>query len=153
MINGFMNNLKNNRGLTLIEIIAAVSIMGLVMAALFSVFHGSLQTFASSHELEDMRQRQSQLDFVVRELRGCAFEEIEITGPDDENVIECGSKSFQLDGNTIIYNGVEIISGVESFSAEKKGNYISIETVFKDSEDNKTVRVNVYPRIGSVEED
>ncbi|ACB85659.1 PilW family protein [Natranaerobius thermophilus] len=147
---------NNNRGLTLIEIMATIVIMGLVLTGLYSMFHGSLRSYTTSQEMVNVQQKERQLDYIVRELRPLALSDDYIKINENNGEIKFKTneqdqyKKFYYDDGQIYHDTgsekIQLISNVTSFSVIEKNKYIAIEVGLNSPEGEQIVDFSIYPR-------
>lgn len=94
--------LNNKHGITLIELLVALALVGLVLSICFSIFFFSNKTFSKG---EDQSAIQSDFrlaaDFVKSEMRNS--EEVEIVTLDQIPNIDNGYKYLYVEDNTLKY--------------------------------------------------
>ena len=106
---------KNQRGLSLIEMMVVVVILGLIVLGLVTFFTGGAKSWvAGQSQLEAQRNARQAMDRMVREIR----EASEITTSNDEKIIfntpwETGI-TYELSVNTINRNNNPLINNVSN---------------------------------------
>jgi prepilin-type N-terminal cleavage/methylation domain-containing protein len=88
-------SIKDNRGLTLLELLVALVISSLIVAALYRVFIGQQRNYRVHGEVLDMRQNmRGSLSNMIRELRMAGFGSVRgalpmtLVGPNDvQNIV------------------------------------------------------------------
>src|SRR4030042_5375155 len=73
---------KENRGLTLLELLVALAISALLIAALYRTFIGQQKTYTVQEQVVDMRQNvRGAVSNMMRELRATGFGSVDMVLP------------------------------------------------------------------------
>ena len=82
---------KENRGLTLVELLVALAISSVIIAALYRTFVGQQKTYTVQEQVVDMRQNvRGAISNMMRELRMAGFGGVGMVLP-----ITIGSDTYQ----------------------------------------------------------
>lgn len=110
--------MKNNiKGFTLVELLVALAISGLVLGAVFKIFNTSQQSYVVQEEVAEMQQnlRVAKM-FLERDVRMAGAGVMNMSGPIDEDG----------DGN------VEIVSPLEFLNADGADGTDKITVIYED---------------------
>lgn len=115
---------KDIKGITLVELIIAMTIASIAVAALYSIFSYGLRNFHSqSTSADNQANVRMALNFIGREIRKA--DKVEI----NNNVIKVTHKNgdivrYKQVGSDIRRGDNPLIDSIESFTATLEGNHI-----------------------------
>lgn len=133
-----MINFRDNRGLTLVELIVAIAIGTIVAAAATAVLIMGLRIYSSSNK-KALRQNEVRLAITVMENLAAEAVDVNVkenavySGDSEEPLLCCTGGAIYTDA------GAKILEGVTGFSAKMDGNLLTIQ--FADEEDTYTFSV------------
>lgn len=122
------NRLKDERGITLVELLIALAILLILLAIGYNFFSVGLKSFSGQREQVDNQMKARQvLREISAELRKGDPNEILIHPPHSLQIGEEVSYTFEEDSHTLFKNKKVFVTGIKSFSAEKDEGRISLE--------------------------
>lgn len=148
---------KNNKGVTLVELIIILSLIGIIITPIFSFLISNLKAFNREDiELELSYQAESVLNRIVNE--SIVFKRInDIKGNVSQNKINATEisfvdynnnvKIFKLINNSLKYNNVEIGKYIEDFYIE----LIPKNTDIKNADEAKGLKCTIKFKKDNIE--
>ena len=115
--------LKNNRGISLIELLAALTLLSLIflLVSSFTIF-GQKQMNSQSSQIDNQANVRLAINIISKEIR-CA-DRLVIS---NDNVLTINNtEKYQLTDTTITKNDTALIKGIEEFIINKEGSKINI---------------------------
>ena len=148
--------LKENRGLTLLELLVALVMSSIVIAALYRTFVGQQRTYTIQEQVIDMRQNaRGATGNMIRELRMSGFGHLPRILP----------LTFDLSGSTVTYNNIinhdtpstgwiTVVTALHSASAGAKLKTIDLSKtkITVDNTDDFDDNLKKYISIGGIED-
>jgi len=134
---------KNNRGVSLIELMVVVVILSLIILGLVTFFTGGVRSWITGqNQLSAQRNARQAMDWMVREIReadyinsSSAISQIDFNTPFD------GSISYSLSGSGDLKRGISpVISNVQSLVFtyfDNSGNPVATSDTDKESKVSK----------------
>ena len=123
-----MKSIINNKGLTLVEILVALAVLGIILVAFLNIFLSGYTTiFSMGHKTEAMAEAQNFLDEIY-ETRSKETEEIEaiLAGVDFEEKEDYAELVSQP------YNNVRVRYSVENKNFDgHQGSLVSIKIFYQ----------------------
>jgi prepilin-type N-terminal cleavage/methylation domain-containing protein len=127
--------LKKNKGITLIELVVALAISGLLVAGLYRTFIGQQKTYTVQEQVVDMQQNvRSAINRMMTEIRMAGFGNVSMVLP-----VTFGANTFNniLNPNMPTAGSLTIISsvgGTATLTASGSGgqNQITVSTLTDD---------------------
>lgn len=129
--------LKSEAGVTLVELLAAIAILGIVIALAGSVHIFGQRQFRSQTESANQANDLSHAMTVMStDLRRYAADQVRVTENDENDEIEILNsegeyvRTYYVSNEKLLYKGTVLIDYVSSFSAKKiddKGIHLHIE--------------------------
>jgi len=108
-----MKGIKKRKGITLIELIIAIALMGTVLMVGYSFFSTSLKSYGSQIDNVDNQARARQ---VIRHISGEIRKADEIEIEDNDSIkIDGTLYRFQKDTNTLLRNENDFVTGIKFF--------------------------------------
>ncbi|UOQ86167.1 prepilin-type N-terminal cleavage/methylation domain-containing protein [Gracilibacillus salinarum] len=129
---------KNQRGVTLVELLAVIIILSLIVLLV-----GSIQLFSQKQFNNQAQQvaRQSDVRQIVteinREVRLTPSEEIKVA----DNRLEINDEVYALQDNQLLRNGSVRAENIRTFDVELSGNQLTIEITAEQTIMNDTTSV------------
>ncbi|MGX9135428.1 PulJ/GspJ family protein [Rummeliibacillus sp. JY-2-4R] len=138
--------LDNQKGITLVEILAAVVIMGIVSVLIFNIQAESNKQYKDQlSENVQLRDVSYVLKVMTKEMR--KTESNKITSSNiNELTINTNTYTFDPMNNSININGQVFAKNIKNFTAKFLDNAWQIEII---DEDNLKVNTNIVVRGGS----
>ena len=138
--------LKRSKGLTLIELLVALAISGILTAALYRTFIGQHKTYAVQEQVVDMQQNaRVAISRMMREIRMAGFGNV-------SDVLKSGGVNGFTDVITPNNNSITIVGGFRQIStlaanAEVGQNKITLANATDASEfDGAIYHIYIYWR-------
>ncbi|WP_026475849.1 PilW family protein [Alkaliphilus transvaalensis] len=114
--------IKNNKGITLVELIVALAISSIIIGLIFSTLvFGSRSFNVQADQIDNLSSVRNAMDLITREIRKA--ESVDI----NNNVLTLDEYVYKLENNSITKNGQVIISNIEKFEIVRSNNRIDIE--------------------------
>ncbi|MCM3441952.1 prepilin-type N-terminal cleavage/methylation domain-containing protein [Metabacillus halosaccharovorans] len=139
--------MKNQRGVSLIEVIASISLISIILL-LVNSFHlfGQKQMTSQTDEIQNQANIRTALNMITKEIRTAESVSIE----DDVLIINLKDK-YTLDSNTIMKNNTVFIKNINRFifafdDEKKKKINLSIESLPSKEEQPIKVSTSIYLR-------
>ncbi|UOQ47286.1 prepilin-type N-terminal cleavage/methylation domain-containing protein [Gracilibacillus caseinilyticus] len=136
---------KNQRGMTLIELLAVLIILSLIV-----ILVGSIQLFSQKQFSNQAQQVERQSD--VRQLLTEMNRELRLTPSKAisaaDNSLVIADTVYALQGNMILRNGSVQAENIRAFDVERTGNQLTIEISTERTlmEDTTTVTTTIMLR-------
>ena len=116
--------IKGERGVTLVELLAAISLLSIVLLLASSVhLFGQKQMNSQSDEVQLQAQERLAANLITKEIRKA--QTVEINSPNQLTIN--GTDTYKLEGTTIEKNNNEFVTKINDFSVSKIGNQISLK--------------------------
>ncbi|WP_026558588.1 prepilin-type N-terminal cleavage/methylation domain-containing protein [Bacillus sp. J37] len=139
--------MKNQRGVSLIEVIASISLISIILL-LVNSFHlfGQKQMTSQTDEIQNQANIRTALNMITKEIRTAES----VTIQDDVLIINLKDK-YTLDSNTIMKNNTVFIKNINRFifafdNEEKKKMDLFIESLPLKEEQPIKVSTSIYLR-------
>ena len=116
--------LKNNRGVTLLELISALALLStiLILANSFHLF-GQKQMSNQTSQIENQENVRYALNVMTKEIRSA--DKIEVS----EGVLVLNDSDhykLDLETNTLSKNNISIVTGIKQFTITNENNKINL---------------------------
>lgn len=114
--------LKDEKGITLVELIIALAISLIVLAVGYNLFSFGLNSFSrESDNVDNQAKARRVLREISLDIRKVDAASIVIQSDEAEETVFIGdvSYTFQKETHTLLKNGEVFVTGVKSFSVEK----------------------------------
>ena len=140
----FFKFIKNNKGITLIELLIVITLLGVVLAMVTTMIIQALDFVGDGTRRMSAKQlAEINLTEISKYVRNA--EEINIVD-DDIEIITTDGKSITFENNNMKKDGTIFIHNIEDFKIESKNGSYEI-TIEKKVDDQKvTVSRKVSPR-------
>ncbi len=134
--------MKNSKGLSLVELLVVLALLGIILLLVFSPFFFSHNSFGRESEKSNtISDARAAMDYLTREIRKA--DEIEIMDVDEIEEgqeyllmeLEGSSYSFQPSEGAIYKDGVKAIQGLERVEISQEGKRIELEISMQDGKD------------------
>ena len=144
--------LRKNKGVTLIELLVALVITGILVAAIYRTFIGQQKTYTVQEEVVDMQQNvRAAINQMMTEIRVAGFGNVSMVLP-----VTIAGKTFNdvVNPNTPVAGSVTILSGggATTVAATPASNKVTVNSL-TDSHGNTLFDTGdrKYVSIGGVE--
>lgn len=148
MLNGF----RNDKGITLVELLAVLAIGGIVMVLLMSIFsNGQNQYSSQTAKAEQLNDIRYAAKVITKEIRKAD----KVISKQDEIILgESTPVKFEKVNGEILKNGTPLISNVSIFTIRKVTSTDRNMVINIESTDNKgkkqSIRTVIYIRDGVI---
>jgi len=116
--------IKSERGVTLVELLAAISLLSIVLLLASSVhLFGQKQMNSQSDEVQIQSQERLAANLITKEIRKAKT--VEVKNPNQLTVND--TDTYKLEGTTIQKNNEEFMTKINGFSVSKNGNQVSLK--------------------------
>lgn len=120
--------MKNERGITLIELVIVLALLGVVVSMMVSPIVFTYNNFNNQNERTNIiSNARETMDYLTREIR--KSNAVDIVG----NEIIINSSVYRLEDRVLYKDDKKIIEGIDELNINKTDNTINIEIVIKDS--------------------
>lgn len=145
--------LKNQRGLTLVELLASLVLISIVLVMVSSIhLMGIKQYSVQSQDVKNQDQVRLAMAMVTNDIRQASDVEV-----DQDSTTLMNQLTLQIGARTIVYsqnqnsllkNGQPLISGIQQFNVTQTGKEVSLSVVSIPNQDGKseTLSTNLYTR-------
>lgn len=151
------NKFKNEKGITLVELLAVLAIGGIVMVLIMNIFsNGQNQYSSQTAKAEQLNDVRYAAKVITKEIR--KSDKVEIV---NSSTLKLGKSShviFTLNNkNEILKNGTILVSGIEKFNAnwdkEKEGELLKISIEGEELKGrNQNIDTEIFIRGGDIDE-
>lgn len=116
--------LKNNRGVTLLELISAIALLStvLILANSFHLF-GQKQMNNQTSQIENQENVRYALNVLTKEIRSA--DKVE-TSEDDLILNHSDQYKLDLTTNTLTKNNISLVTGIKQFTVTNENNKVNL---------------------------
>ncbi|WP_112181503.1 MULTISPECIES: PilW family protein [Paraliobacillus] len=116
---------KNEKGMTLIELLAALALMSIIIALIGSAhIFGQKQYRNQTEEINYQEQVRYVMATITKEIRSTEADLVSVTS--DTNEITIGTNSYELEQPNFYENSTVISDQISSFNIDKEDGKIEI---------------------------
>ncbi|MFD1781116.1 prepilin-type N-terminal cleavage/methylation domain-containing protein [Fredinandcohnia salidurans] len=116
--------IKSERGVTLVELLAAISLLSIILLLASSVhLFGQKQMNSQSDEVQKQSQERLAANLITKEIRKAKT--VEVKNPNQLTVND--TDTYKLEGTTIKKNNEEFMTKINGFSVTKNGNQVNLK--------------------------
>lgn len=120
--------MKNERGITLIELVIVLALLGVVVSMMVSPIVFTYNNFNNQNERTNIiSNARETMDYLTREIRKSNAVDIV------DNKIIINASVYRLEDRILYKDDKKIIEGIDELNINKTDNAINIEIVIKDS--------------------
>lgn len=136
---------SNNRGFSLVELLAVLTLLSLIIMLVFSVyFTGDKQFSMQREKISNQENLQYLVKFLMKEVRkNNNFEEI------DKRILKIkkddGIDVYEQKGSELLKNGEVFVDGIEKFEVLGQNRKLTIRVVSKG--ETKRTKVSIQTEI------
>lgn len=127
--------IKNNKGITLVELIVALAIFSIIISLTFSMLLSGNRTFNMQiDDVEDFSSVRNGMDYITREIRKADKVDVLLN-----NILKLNETDdydgdiYKLHNNSITKNGSIVISNINEFNIKRDNSKIDIEIKGKEN--------------------
>ncbi|MCC3356544.1 prepilin-type N-terminal cleavage/methylation domain-containing protein [Bacillus sp. REN16] len=134
---------RNNKGVTLIELLAVLALLTLILTLATSVhLFGQRQTSNQTSQIENQANVRLAINILTREIRKANSVEV------SNNVLNIDGTIYKLENNAITKKGSALVSSIKDLQVIKNKNKIQIDiTSISDKNDQEvTLSTKIYIR-------
>ncbi|MEH7223078.1 prepilin-type N-terminal cleavage/methylation domain-containing protein [Bacillus sp. JJ1566] len=115
---------KCEKGVTLIELLAAISLLSIILLLASSVhLFGQKQMNSQTIEVQTQSQERLAANLITKEIRKAKT--VEVNNPNELTIN--GTDVYKLDGTIIEKNNKELITNIDAFNVSKNGNQVILK--------------------------
>lgn len=119
---------KDDIGLTLIELVIVLSLLGIVLSVIFTPMLFSFQNFETQNEKANITSNlRATMDHLTRQIRKA--DTVEVV---DNSTINVDSMIYTIDGRNLTKDGNVVIEGIDKLFINENGEGITIQVVIID---------------------
>lgn len=146
-----VRKIRNAKGITLVELLAAITIGGILMVLIMSIFsNGQNQYSSQTAKAEQLTDIRYAAKVITKEIRKA--EKIKV----NSTSLELGIDSpviFAYSNNKILQNGSILVSEIEGFLVLKEGRTLKIKIVSSEQKGNsQNIETEIFIREGVIVE-
>ena len=120
--------MKDDIGLTLIELVIVLSLLGIVLSVIFTPMLFSFQNFETQNEKANITSNlRATMDHLTRQIRKA--DTVEVV---DNSTINVDSMIYTIDGRNLTKDGNVVIEGIDKLFINENGEGITIQVVIID---------------------
>lgn len=124
--------MKNSRGITLIELLIVLSLVGFVISiAAFLFFFGNRNFSIQNEQTAIVADVRYSMDYLTRQIRKATNVEV------DDNTLMVDSNEIRLEGNTLYNNSDVIVKGIDELVITKNQSEVQIKMTIIDKNARK----------------
>lgn len=135
---------KDRRGITLVELILALALMGIILVTTYNLLSVGLNSFeGQATSLDNQARARRAMRDISQEIRKAESVTIE------DNFIELDHTSYRFNwtSNILLKNDKEFVTGIQSFNASWEGNRVVLEiTTLARTGRETTLSTSIYIR-------
>ncbi|QUH26660.1 prepilin-type N-terminal cleavage/methylation domain-containing protein [Serpentinicella alkaliphila] len=135
---------KNNKGLTLLEMMIVLALLSIIMIVGYSIFSYSIKGYyTQTYNVNNQSNVRSAIRDITREIRRADNSNINVS----TGSIDIDGIVYSFSGDSLYRNGSQVIKGIKAFNPEKIGNKITLE-VISETKNNRefTLTTEIYLR-------
>ncbi|WP_181347476.1 PilW family protein [Thalassobacillus sp. CUG 92003] len=135
--------LYNQRGMTLVELLAALAVMTIVLLLMGSLsLFGQKQFMSQTNSVEDQANVRHAVSFLTKEIRGA--ESVSV----DDHVLSIDNDNYQLIDGEIVRDSTTVAQSIKTFHVVKSSNEIKINITGASQHDGdgKSLSTVIYLR-------
>jgi prepilin-type N-terminal cleavage/methylation domain-containing protein len=116
----------NEKGLTLVEVLAALALVSLVILLASSInLFGHKQMSSQKEEIQNQSNDRLAMNIVTKAIRQADPATVEVIN--DQNVLKINNVRYYLDGNSLKKETDVLISDINKFTVKQNGDQILLE--------------------------
>lgn len=134
--------MKDSKGVTLIELLAVLALIGLVMSLIISLFLFGNRNFSQQNEQTSVvSNARYSMDYLTRQIRKATEIQLKkaenttatkIELKENGNTLVVDSDEIKLEDNALYHNNYEIATGIDNLIITRNGNEVTINIVLID---------------------
>ncbi|WP_316569095.1 hypothetical protein [Neobacillus sp. YIM B06451] len=124
--------LKNQKGLSLAEVLAGVALLSLILVLGSSIFlYGQKQAINQSAQVQNQADVRLGLNIITKEIRKASSVTVA------NNILTINETDiYKLENGNLMKNSTQIISGLNDFKIQMSGNKVTISMSAKNTPNN-----------------
>jgi prepilin-type N-terminal cleavage/methylation domain-containing protein len=116
----------NEKGLTLVEVLAALALASLVILLAGSInLFGYKQMSSQKEEIQNQSNDRLAMNIVTKAIRQADPSTVEVIN--DQNVLKINTVRYYLDGTSLKKETDVLISDINKFTVKRSGDQITLE--------------------------
>lgn len=143
--NNLKNSLRNESGMTLVELLASIALLSVVLSLVGAVhLFGQKQYLAQSYSAGQSNDFAYTMSVISKEVRKTSFADVTVSESGDALLIG-GAEAFSQQGEQLVKNNDQVLAnGVADFTVELNATEKSVAIVLKSPE--KEYQTKIYLR-------
>ena len=149
--NNLKNSLRNESGMTLVELLASIALLSVVLSLVGAVhLFGQKQYLAQSYSAGQSNDFAYTMSVISKEVRKTSFADVTVSESGDALLIG-GAEAFSQQGEQLVKNNDQVLAnGVADFTVElnatEKSVAIVLESMAKYNNQSKEYQTKIYLR-------
>ena len=145
------NSLRNESGMTLVELLASIALLSVVLSLVGAVhLFGQKQYLAQSYSAGQSNDFAYTMSVISKEVRKTSFADVTVSESGDALLIG-GAEAFSQQGEQLVKNNDQVLAnGVADFTVElnatEKSVAIVLESMAKYNNQSKEYQTKIYLR-------
>ena len=145
------NSLRNESGMTLVELLASIALLSVVLSLVGAVhLFGQRQYLAQSYSAGQSNDFAYTMSVISKEVRKTSFADVTVSESGDALLIG-GAEAFSQQGEQLVKNNDQVLAnGVADFTVElnatEKSVAIVLESMAKYNNQSKEYQTKIYLR-------
>lgn len=135
---------KNQKGVTLIELLAAITLLSIVLLLANSIhLFGQKEMTDQTAEIQNQSNVRLAMNLITKQIRKASSINV-----DSNNVLTLDSDIYKLDNNSLTKNGQPFITNLQKFDIQYDGSKITVTIADLPSTNNPqtTLSTTIYIR-------
>lgn len=145
--NNLKNSLRNESGMTLVELLASIALLSVVLSLVGAVhLFGQKQYLAQSYSAGQSNDFAYTLSVISKEVRKTSFADVTVSESESgDAILTVGVEAYSQKGAQLVKNNDQVLAdGVADFTVELNATEKSVAIVLKSPE--KEYQTKIYLR-------
>ena len=145
--NNLKNSLRNESGMTLVELLASIALLSVVLSLVGAVhLFGQKQYLAQSYSAGQSNDFAYTMSVISKEVRKTSFADVTVSESESgDAILTVDAEAFSQQGEQLVKNNDQVLAdGVADFTVELNATEKSVAIVLKSPE--KEYQTKIYLR-------